>query len=65
MEDFLLLIKRNDCCIHYKKLEEYGILKFKDSADFKRIMEKNQFIENKDFETRNVAGLKSNNPKSR
>ena len=41
MKDFLYLIKRYDCCIYYKKLEEYGILKFKDSYDFKRIMDKN------------------------
>ena len=41
MKDFLYLIKRKDCCIHYRKLEEYGILKFKDSTDFKRIMDKN------------------------
>ena len=65
MKDFLYLIKRSDFCINYKKLEEYGILKFKDSYDFKRIMDKNSFIENKDFETRSVAGLKSTNSKSR
>jgi len=41
MKDFLYLIKRNDCCINYKKLEDYDILKFKDSYNFKRIMEKN------------------------
>jgi hypothetical protein len=43
MEDFLLLIKRNDCCIHYKKLEDYGILKFDSSKDFNRIMINNDF----------------------
>jgi len=41
MKDFLYLIKRNDCCIHYKKLEEYGILKFDSSNKFKRIMDEN------------------------
>jgi len=41
MKDFLYLIKRNDCCIHYKKLEEYGILKFKDSYNFKILLDKN------------------------
>ena len=41
MKDFLYLIKRYYCCIYYKKLEEYLILKFKDSYDFKRIMDKN------------------------
>ncbi len=60
MKDFLQLIKRKDCCINYRKLEEYGILKFKDSADFKRIMEKNQFIENKDYDSRKVAGNPNN-----
>ena len=65
MEEFLYLIKRNDCCIHYKKLEQYNILKFDSSKDFKRIMENNLFIENIDFEIGIIAGLKSNNPKSR
>ena len=41
MKDFLSSIKRKDCCIHYRKLEEYNILNFKDSTDFKRIIEKN------------------------
>ena len=41
MKDFLYLIKRRDCCIHYKKLEEYQILKFDSSKDFKLLLEKN------------------------
>ena len=41
MKDFLYLIKRKDCCIYYKKLEEYGILKFDSSKDFKLLLEKN------------------------
>ena len=43
MKDFLYLIKRKDCCIHYRKLEEYGILKFDSSNKFKRIMNENDF----------------------
>ncbi len=41
MKEFIELINREDCCIHYKKLEEYGILKFDSSSKFKRIMDKN------------------------
>ncbi len=41
MKDFLYLIKRKDCCINYRKLEEYGILKFKDSYNFKILLDKN------------------------
>ena len=49
MKDFLYLIKRKDCCINYKKLEEYGILKFDSSNKFKRIMNENDFKENIDY----------------
>ena len=49
MKDFLYLIKRKDCCIHYRKLEEYGILKFDSSNKFKRIMNENDFKENIDY----------------
>ncbi len=65
MKDFLYLIKRRDCCIHYKKLEEYSILKFDSSNKFKRIMDENNFKENINFEVANTGGLKTDNPKSR
>ena len=56
MKDFLYLIKRKDFCINYKKLEEYGILKFKDSYNFKQILDKNNFIENINYISLNVKG---------
>lgn len=46
MTDFLDLINKDECCIHYRKLEEYGILKFDNSSDFKKILTKYEFIEN-------------------
>ena len=49
MKDFLYLIKRKDCCINYRKLEEYNILKFDSSNKFKRIMNENDFKENFDY----------------
>ena len=55
MEYFLELIEKDECCIHYKKLEEFQILIFKDSNKFKRILDKNEFIENVDFLPANVG----------
>lgn len=57
MAYFLELIEKDKCCIHYKKLEEYEIYYFKDSYNFKKILEKNNFIENVDFEALFEEGL--------
>jgi hypothetical protein len=38
MEEFIELIDKDECCINYKRLEELGILKFKDSHDINRVL---------------------------
>ena len=60
IDEFVELVSKNECCIHHKMLEKYGIISLKKgSTDIKRILEQNEFEENKDFELRNVAELRS------
>ena len=35
MKDFIELVDKEDFCIHYKKLEEYGAYVFGSSTDIK------------------------------
>lgn len=58
LEYFISLIDKDDCCIHYKKLEEYGIYKFDNSNKFLKKMIKNEFEEGIDYikENANVGG---------
>jgi hypothetical protein len=59
MEEFIELIDKDECCINYKRLEELGILKFKDTHDINRVFEKNNLKKDKDYVTilpRKVAG---------
>ena len=49
LEYFISLIDKDDCCIHYKKLEEYGIYKFDNSNKFLKKMIKNEFEEGVDY----------------
>ena len=60
INEFVELVSKNECCIHHNMLQKYGIISLKKgSTDIKRILEQNEFEENKDFEIRNVAELRS------
>ena len=56
IDEFIELVSKNDCCIHHNMLQKYGIISLKGTTnDIKRILEQNDFIENEDFQLRNVA----------
>ena len=59
IDEFIELVSKNECCIHHNMLQKYGISKLKGTTnDIKKILEQNDFIENKDFELRNVSQLR-------
>ena len=61
IDEFIELVSKNECCIHHNMLEKYGILSLKSgTSDIKRLLEQNNFIENKDFNLRNVAEVRKN-----
>jgi uncharacterized protein YoxC len=56
IDEFIELVSRDECCIHHKMLQKYGIISLnKGTTDIKRILERNEFEENIDFRLRNVA----------
>ena len=55
LEYFISLIDKDDCCIHYKVLEEFGIFQFDTSNKFLNKMKKNEFEENIDYRVANVG----------
>ena len=59
IDEFIELVDKNDCCIHHNMLVKYGIIILnKGSTDIKRLLEQNNFIENEDYQVRNVADLR-------
>jgi hypothetical protein len=60
IDEFIELVSKDDCCIHHIMLQNYGIISLTSgTTDIKRLLKQNKFIENKDFELRNVAELRS------
>jgi len=60
IDEFIELVSKNECCIHHKMLEKYGISNLKGgTGDIKKILEQNKFEENNDFELRKVSELRS------
>ena len=49
MKEFIELVDKEEFCIHYKKLEEYGAYIFKSSNIINRLLKKNNFEENIDY----------------
>ena len=61
IDEFIGLVSKNECCIHHKMLEKYEVLKLdKGTTRVKELLEQNNFIENKDFNLRNVAEVRKN-----
>ena len=61
IDEFIQLVDKDECCIHHNLLQKYGIISLnKGSTDIKRILEQNNFIENEDFNLRNVAEVRKN-----
>ena len=59
INDFIELVSEDKCCIHYNMLQKYGILTLnKGTTDINRLLEQNNFIENEDYQLRNVAELR-------
>ena len=60
IDEFIELVNKDECCIHHDMLQNYGISSLKGgTADIKKILKQNNFIENEDFELRNVSELRS------
>ena len=56
IDEFIELVSKDECCIHYNMLQKYGISNLKwGSKDIKRILEQNNFEENQDYRLSNVA----------
>ena len=59
IDEFIKLVNKNECCIHHNMLQKYGILTLnKGTTDINRLLEQNNFIENEDYQLRNVAELR-------
>ena len=55
------LVSKNECCIRHKMLEKYKVLKLtKGTNDVKIMLNQNNFIENKDYNFRNVPEVRKN-----
>ena len=60
IDEFIELVSKNECCIHHNMLEKYGILSLKNgTTNIKRLLKQNNFIENKEYQIRNVPDLRS------
>ena len=58
IDKFIELVDKDECCIHHKMLQEYGILGLnKGTTDIKRILEQYELEENQDYKLRKVAEL--------
>jgi hypothetical protein len=61
IDEFIELVSKNECCIHHNMLEKYEILKLnKGTNDVKIMLNQNNFIENKDYNLRNVPEVRKN-----
>jgi len=49
MKDFMDLVTRDDCCVPHEYLFKYGVLSEHDSSHVKRLLDQNEFIEEKDY----------------
>ena len=49
VNDLLLLIYEDECCIHHDMLYKYGVLSEHDTHDVKRLFEQYKFIENEQY----------------
>jgi phage anti-repressor protein len=53
------LVSKNECCIHHNLLQKYGILSLKSgSTDIKNLIKQYEFIDNEDYQIRNVSELR-------
>jgi len=60
IDEFIELVSKNECCIHHNMLQKYKISSLNGTTnDIKKILNQNNFEENKDFELRNVSQLRS------
>ena len=61
IDDFIKLVSKKECCIHHNMLEKYGVLTLnKGTSNIKRLLEQNEFKENKDFNLLNVEEVREN-----
>ena len=61
IDEFIELVSKDECCIHHNMLEKYEIISLKSgTTDIKRLLKQNEFIENEDFNLRNVAEVRKN-----
>ena len=59
IDEFIELVSKDECCIHHNMIQKYGILTLKKgTTDIKNLINQNNFIENEDFELRNVSELR-------
>ena len=60
IDEFIELVSKKECCIHHNMLQKYKISSLNGTTnDIKKILNQNNFEENKDFELRNVSQLRS------
>ena len=60
INDFIELVSEDKCCIHYNMLQKYEVVPLlKGTTYIKNLINKYQFIENEDYQLRNVSEFKS------
>ena len=61
IDEFIELVSKNECCIRHNMLQKYGVLSLKGTTnDIKKMLDQNNFLENKDFNLRNVPQVRKN-----
>ena len=59
IDEFIELVSKDECCIEHNMLVKYNVISLKGTTnDVKRLLEQNNFIENEDYQLRNVAQLR-------
>ena len=59
IDEFIELVNKDECCIHHKMLQKYGISKLKGgTSHVKDILNQYNFVESKDYELTNVRELR-------
>ena len=61
IDDFIELVSKKECCIHHDMLIKYGVSSLKGTTnDIKKLLDQNNFLENKDYNLRNVSQVRKN-----
>jgi len=61
IDEFIELVNRDECCIHHDMLQKYGVCSLiGGTSDIKKMLDKNEMVENEDYNLRNVSEVRKN-----